>query len=149
MNWNTLDVIDRNRIQHSKIIEEAKQVLRDKLKKSKINSQKIIAGHFKKESSVSSHSHNDSNNYGLDGMNNNKSIHALAREEIAELEQPKNLRLPRFEKAIENVNRNLANKYKHKFLESPSEKALSSNRLEEDHDDAQTKKLRQAQFELK
>lgn len=142
-------MIDANRMQHSKIIEEAKQVLRDKLKKNKISSQKMIASNFKKDSLISNRSHNDSNNYGLEGMNNNKSIHALAREEVAEMDKPMNMRLPRFEKAIENVNKNLANKYKHKHLESPSEKGFSSNRHDEDQDDVQTKKLRQAQFELK
>ena len=93
---------------------------------------------------------NDSNNYGLDNINHNKSIHTLAREELAESSQPKNVRIPRFEKAIENVNKNLNNKYRNKLVESPSDKAMKSKRNEDEpQDDVQTKKLRQAQFELK
>ena len=120
------------------------------LENNKLAHQKIKLGHLKKDSLVSNVSQNDSNNYGLDGINHNKSIHALAREELAESNLQKNLRIPRFEKAIENVNQNLVKKYKNKFLESPQERTLSNNKNgDEGQEDAQSKKLRQAQFELK
>lgn len=91
----------------------------------------------------------DGANSILENLNYSKSIHALAREELAASSQKDTIRFSKFDKAGESLHRNLAKKYSSNSQFSSATKTKNFDSKEISPDEAKTKKLRQAQFELK
>ena len=134
----SLDSMNKSRKESSRIYEEAKLKLRDKLRKNRLQNN----------------SGTNTQLVDTDGMNRSRS-HQMVDHNRGNVDQfqPKEkeeLRLPRFQKPLNNFQNQLSLKYKN--IQSLSNKKREQNndfRSVESHESSQNKKLRQAHFELK
>lgn len=133
-----VDSINRSRRESSRVYEEAKLKLREKLRKNRIQNKNGSNTHF----------------HDIEGMNRSRSHQMVDHngENVGHF-QPQNkeeLRLPRFQKPLNNFQSQLSLKYKNiQSLSNKKQKPSNDFRSIESQESSQNKKLRQAHFELK